>query len=199
MSKVPAAQRCRHRWTCRADRPMRRAASGCVIAGCSWISRTRWNRCASRTEIVRRPAASRASCKKSSGKIHGVGFGPRIGGILLRSSYSNSLTKARENHDINCETDHLLPPLESADLSHRTLFSPRKNIPGRPAIPGVTCGPQFELASKPTCEYIPKPCPGRFRGRSRTLDAIGRIRVGWGEDALNYLHHSYHTGRRHAP
>src|SRR5208283_3557259 len=70
-------------------------------------SRKRWTVW---TATVRRDTVSRASCRKSSGKVHRAGLGPGIAASFPCRDFLGVhllLLKVRRNHDVICETDHL--------------------------------------------------------------------------------------------
>ena len=121
IEKSPAAQRRRQRWTWRADKPTMRAASSWRMSGCSCTSNTKRKRCTSHTAAVRRRTSSRPACTKSSGKVQGFGWGPRTSGFLSKSGLRFQfppIPEVRRNHDVICETDHLV----SASCDSGTSF-----------------------------------------------------------------------------
>jgi hypothetical protein len=60
------------------------AAASLPKDGCSWRSNTRRKRCTACTDTVRRWTVSEAVCKKESGNLQIVGFGPGIAASFPR-------------------------------------------------------------------------------------------------------------------
>lgn len=130
--KSPPLHRCRHRWTCRDDKPTATPAWLLLRPACSCNSSTNRNRCTVCTASVRRRTAIRASCKNAAGKVQSTGRGPGTSGL---HSPGQKLPIAlyrtpRTNRDAICETDHLgrLPVFRST--LHQLFAQLRANAVG---------------------------------------------------------------------